>query len=124
LALNDVELCQTLLGDACVGPQDSVWVCKTFADGFAVIYSGFLKRRLKCDFVRGTIHPALRRSASMRLMTLPLLEVRPISMRHRRNGERQIRSGNGMLEPDVQLLAKPFTLEELASKVVEVMKDL
>jgi signal transduction histidine kinase/CheY-like chemotaxis protein len=30
---------------------------------------------------------------------------------------------NGMLDPDVQLLAKPFTLEELASKVAEVMKD-
>jgi nitrogen-specific signal transduction histidine kinase/CheY-like chemotaxis protein len=30
---------------------------------------------------------------------------------------------NGMLDPDVQLLAKPFTLEELVSKVTEVMKD-
>lgn len=29
---------------------------------------------------------------------------------------------NGMLDPDVHLLAKPFTLEELASKVAEVMK--
>jgi hypothetical protein len=30
---------------------------------------------------------------------------------------------NGMLDADVHLLAKPFTLEELASKVAEVMKD-
>ena len=47
--------CQTFLRDTCVGPQDSVWVCKSFADGFAVIYFGFLRRRLKRDFVRGTI---------------------------------------------------------------------
>jgi len=30
---------------------------------------------------------------------------------------------NGMLDPDVQLLAKPFTLEDLANKVAEVMKE-
>jgi hypothetical protein len=29
---------------------------------------------------------------------------------------------NGMLDPDVSLLAKPYTLEELASKLAEVMK--
>ena len=30
-------------------------MCKSFTDGFAVIDSGFLRRRLKRDFVRGTI---------------------------------------------------------------------
>jgi len=29
---------------------------------------------------------------------------------------------NGMLDPDVSLLAKPYTLEDLASKLAEVMK--
>jgi two-component SAPR family response regulator len=29
---------------------------------------------------------------------------------------------NGMLDPDVSLLAKPFTLEQLARKIAEVLK--
>src|SRR5580704_7481204 len=67
-----VELGQTFLGDACVGPQDSVWVCKSFTDRFAVNYFGFLRRRLKRDLVRGTIFAqTLERRLANELVSRP-----------------------------------------------------